>query len=229
MRFAITLSARHGDTSYDYLMPSYVPFCELIGLVPVLVPNNLIDPCAYIDQLDIQGIILSGGGDIDPEQYHQPNTASVGISPLRDETETRLLEMAVDRNLPVFGICRGFQFINTFFGGSLVQDIPTEIDAAINHDDNMHPVTITDARVEAKIGANTITVNSFHHQGVTQGTLAPGLDVFAVSQPDGMIEGLMHHTLPILGVQWHPEKLVPSEAFDRRLIRAFLQGQFWES
>jgi putative glutamine amidotransferase len=154
----------------------------------------------------------------------------VGISPIRDETETRLLGLAVDRNLPVFGICRGLQFINTFFGGGLVQDIPTEIGAAVDHDNNStHLVTITDPRVEEKLGTNTITVNSFHHQGVTNDTLAPGLDVFAVSLPDGVIEGVMHRTLPILGVQWHPERVVPSDEFDRRLIRAFLQGHFWES
>lgn len=229
MRFAITLSTRHGDSSYHYLMLDYVPFFEKLGVVVVLVPNNLSDPCAYIEALDVQGLILSGGGDIAPERYHQRNTASVNISPIRDETETRLMTMAVDRNLPVFGICRGLQFINTFFGGSLVQDIPTEITASINHDDNTHPVKITDPRVEAAIGANTIRVNSFHHQGVTQDILAPSLDVFAVSPPDGIIEGVMHRTLPVMGVQWHPERLVPSEEFDHCLVRAFLQGQFWKT
>jgi putative glutamine amidotransferase len=201
MRVAMTLSTRHDDPVYHYLLLDYVSFCEAMGLVPVLVPNNLSDPRAYVEALDVQGIILSGGGDIDPERYKQHNTASVSISPMRDDTETRLLELAVDRNLPVFGICRGLQFINTFFGGSLVQDIPTEIGATVNHDTSTHPVTITDPQVEEKLGAATIMVNSSHHQGVTLGTLAPGLDVFAVSQPDGVIEGLMHHSLPVLGVQ----------------------------
>lgn len=228
MRFAITLSAQNGSAACDYLRPSYVSFCQSVGLVPVLVPNNLLDPCAYVEALDVQGIILSGGGDIAPERYHQTNTASKDISAMRDETETHLLTMAVERNLPVFGICRGLQVINTFFGGSLVQDIPTEIGPTVDHDDSTHPVTIINVRVEEKIGAKTITVNSYHHQGVTQDILAPELDVFAVSQEDGLIEGVMHRTLPILGVQWHPERLLPSEAYDRRLIRAFLQGQFWE-
>ncbi len=229
-KYAVSISARttNSDRDYGCIGPRYVPFLEGLGLLPVLVPNNTSDPCAYVAALGVEGLILTGGGDLDPERYAQPNTHSIEIAPARDRTEFCLLAMAAERRLPVLGICRGLQVLNAFFGGTLVQDIPAQIGASVQHDGSLaHPVRIVDARVQRLTGVERLAVNSHHHQGVTAHTLAPVLNVFALSEPDGVIEGVLHRSLPVLGVQWHPEQPTPSEAFDRVLFTRFFEGPFW--
>ena len=225
MRLALTLSSEHDATSpYDFLRHGYVPFLEQLGVIPILVPNVIADPCAYAEAVGVQGLVLSGGGDIAPDRYGQANTASLEISTRRDAVEFQLLAWAVERALPVLAICRGLQVINVFFGGQLVQDIPSQIGDGVRHDKNEHPVRIVDETLARRMGTGCLTVNSHHHQAVTEDCRAPVLDVFALSEPDGVIEGLRHPSLPVLGVQWHPERPGPSREFDLRLFRAFLQG-----
>jgi putative glutamine amidotransferase len=221
----------HNHTGRDLIGDYYVSFLEKLGLVPILVPNTLADPRAYVTAVGAEGIVLSGGGDLAPERYGQPNTASEDIAPARDETEYRLLELAVERRLPVFGICRGIQVLNVFFGGGLIQDIPAQLHSPISHDgEATHPVAIVDPRVEHVVEHGELHVNSYHHQGVTADLLAPDLEVFAVSEVDGVVEGVLHRTLPVIGVQWHPERPdTPSRESDARLIRRWLErGTFWQ-
>jgi putative glutamine amidotransferase len=226
MRVAVSMS--HNPAGRDFIGQYYVPYLEKLGLVPILVPNTLADLHTYVTAVGAEGIVLSGGGDLAPERYGQPNTASEEISPARDETEYRLLELAVERRLPVFGICRGIQVLNVFFGGGLIQDIPAQLHSPISHDgEATHPVAIVDPRVECVVERVELHVNSYHHQGVTADLLAPDLDVFAVCEADGVIEGVLHRTLPVIGVQWHPERPTPSRESDERLIRQWLErGQF---
>jgi putative glutamine amidotransferase len=123
------------------------------------------------------------------------------------------------------------QMINVYFGGQLVQDIPSQLNSPIPHDHapEGHPLTITDARFAQVIQAEQIVVNTFHHQGVTADRLAPDLDSFAVCAADGIIEGIAHRRYPVLGVQWHPERPSPSREQDARLFRRFLkEGAFWQ-
>jgi putative glutamine amidotransferase len=226
MKLALTLGVEPDATSqYDFLRHGYVPFLEQLGVIPILVPNVIADPCAYVEAVGAQGLVLSGGGDIDPDRYGQANTASLEISTRRDAVEFQLLTWAVERALPVLAICRGIQVINVFFGGQLVQDIPGQIGNGVQHDKSQHPVQIVDETLAHWIGAGCLTVNSHHHQAVTEDCRAPVLDVFALSEPDGVIEGLRHPSLPVLGVQWHPERPSPSREADLRLFRAFLQGE----
>ncbi|NLX11792.1 MAG: type 1 glutamine amidotransferase [Chloroflexi bacterium] len=223
----ITMSAQHHERGRDLLQHTYLPYLMPFGIIPVLIPNVLPDPAAYADALGIEALILTGGGDVDPAHYHQPLNGSDNISPARDATELRLLARAVERGCPVLGICRGMQVINVFFGGGLVQDIPTQIGRAVNHDNAEHAVRIVDPDLARLLAAGRLTVNSFHHQGVTAATLAPPLDVFALCDDDGMIEGIRHPAHPILGVQWHPERSSPSAEADRRLIEAVLHRRLW--
>lgn len=228
--FAVSISTRLNGSTYDfdYIQSRYVPFLESLDILPVLIPNNSSDPCAYVGALDADGLILTGGGDLAPDRYGQPNAGSVSIVPNRDRTEYCLLAMAVRQRLPVLGICRGLQVINVYFGGGLVQDIPTAIGGSIQHDDGPgHAVRIVDERVRRATGVDMLDVNSHHHQAVTAQTLAPVMDVFAICEPDGVIEGMLHHSLPVLCVQWHPERPTPSEAFDHTLFTRFLEGPFW--
>lgn len=228
MKVAVSMGVlSHDGVPLDYVPHAYVPLLILLGLTPVPVPNILPDPGAYIRALDVQGIVLTGGGDINPARYGQANTASKNIAPERDAAEMRLLETAVESNLPVLGIYRGFQVINVFFGGALVQDIPSQLENGVIHAASQHPIHLTDPRARL-LGTDVLTVNSFHHQAVTAGQLAPGLEMFALSEADGVIEGVWHAQRPILGVQWHPERPDSAADFDCALIGAlFKKGMFW--
>jgi putative glutamine amidotransferase len=231
MKFALSIStepnAEPPELGYDFLRHGYVAFLQKLDVWPVLIPNDLSGLCDYLAALDVDGVLLTGGGDVAPALYGQPNTASREITPTRDRTETDLLNWAVEQRRPVLGICRGIQMINVFFGGGLIQDIPSQLHSPIHHDGGgPHAIRLTDPRIQAVIGAEVIRVNSHHHQGITPDLLAPGLEAFAFCEEDGLVEAVIHREQPVLGVQWHPERPTPSHDEDMRLFRHFLQGGF---
>ncbi|MBN1678975.1 MAG: gamma-glutamyl-gamma-aminobutyrate hydrolase family protein [Anaerolineae bacterium] len=229
MKIAISMNIHQKKEPFDFLRHAYVAYFQNMGLLPVLVPNAIADPVGYVTALGVDAIVLPGGGDIAPHRYNQEPASAQSVSELRDQTEASLMQLAVEHRLPVIAICRGMQFVNVFFGGGLVQDIPTTIPGALDHttEGGTHPVTISDERIAGVLGRHHITVNTHHHQAVTGDTISPVLDVFAVSEADGVIEGVLHPTLPILGVQWHPERPSPSIDTDLVLIRAALNRAFW--
>lgn len=166
-------------------------------------------------------LLLPGGGDIEPWRYGQPNVASRSQDPDRDSLEWNLLVQFVSCKKPVLGVCRGMQIINVFFGGDLVQDWPCH--SAVNGVDRLHTVKTVAGPLRVLCGAHCI-VNSSHHQIVGQ----LGADLLPLQwAEDGVVEALHHRTLPILGVQWHPERL-PKACGDTAdgllLYRAFLTG-----
>ncbi|MBN1565129.1 MAG: gamma-glutamyl-gamma-aminobutyrate hydrolase family protein [Anaerolineae bacterium] len=228
-KFAVSLNTRqNGSGLVDSLAHFYVDYLHQLDVVPILVPNNITDINAYLTAVGADGLLLTGGSDLDPVRYGQPDTHAVRIMPARDTTEFALLDWATAHHAPVIGICRGIQTINVYWGGSLVQDIPAQIGTQVNHDETTHPITLIDDQFAALIGARTITVNSFHHQAATVAMLANDLVPFAISEPDGIVEGVYHRTQPILGVQWHPERAVHSRETDLKMFRHFLaQGMFW--
>lgn len=231
MKFAVSinahLDAEKPERGYDFVRHAYVPYLQTFGIVPILIPNNLVNPRAFMAALGVEGVILTGGEDIAPERYGQPNIASKGITLTRDQMEYDLLEWAVEYHRPVLGICRGIQMLNVFFGGGLVQDISSHLHSPVNHSGDGHPIRFTDPRMIRVVGAEEIRVNSHHHQGITSDLLAKPLEAYAFCPADGVIEGVIHRSEPILGVQWHPERPTPSLDYDRRLLRDFLQGTFW--
>lgn len=231
MNIALTVHTSDATLKRDTIRTTYVPYIYALGHVPVLIPNNLPDLGAYLDALNIEGIVLTGGGDIHPARFRQTDTHSLDVSLERDRTEWALLDLALERDLPVLGICRGFQVLNVYFGGGLIQDIPSTITSPIKHDSEKetHLVMITDPRVEALLDEQEIIVNSHHHQGVTSNLVAPDLAVFAISPADDLVEGLIHRGRPILAVQWHPERPdCPSCDHDLTLFQTlFAQGAFW--
>ncbi|MEE9250004.1 MAG: gamma-glutamyl-gamma-aminobutyrate hydrolase family protein [Alphaproteobacteria bacterium] len=173
------------------------------NMTPVLVPNVLTEPGTYLDGLKADLLVLTGGDD-------------PGAAPKRDATESRLLDHALGRNLPVLGVCRGMQLINLHFGGSLGQ--------LEGHVARPHGVTVEPTWLGV-YDAET-TVNSFHDQGIPPGGLASGLAA-AAFDPDGNVEALHHHSLPVAAVMWHPEREKPL-AGDRRLMRKLAKyGAFW--
>jgi putative glutamine amidotransferase len=193
-------------------------------ILPVLAPD---DADAMLDGMD--GLVLTGGEDIDPLHYDvRPHPALGDVHAARDGFELALMRAAIARRLPTLAICRGIQIANVALGGTLVQDLPSEWPGAIEHegewprDARVHGVRVQPrSRLAHALGAEELTVNSFHHQAVA--TVAPGLTAIAHA-PDGVIEGVewTGDDWWMLGVQWHPEELTATpEPWDRNLFGAF--------
>lgn len=182
-----------------------------------------------LDALD--GLVVSGGEDIDPAFYKSPRHPRLGdVDPARDAFEIALFRDAQTRALPVLAICRGIQLVNVAMGGTLWQDIPSEVTGALNHnpgtarDARTHLVEVTPgSRLAATLGSTRFEVNSFHHQAIRD--LAPGLRVTATA-PDGIIEGAegLAQDPWLLAVQWHPEEFHRQDhAPDHGLFGALLK------
>ena len=177
----------------------------------------------------MDGLLLTGGTDIDPARYGRPNTGSVDVEPDRDALEADAWAVAWDRALPVFGICRGFQAINVFAGGTLIQDVPGHAGPGWGTGPaRMHPIRIEPRGVLATALANGIeNVNTYHHQGVTAADLAPALraTAWASSAAGDIVEAL---ELPgdrfVVGVQCHPERTEFSPPAFERLWSAFVDA-----
>jgi putative glutamine amidotransferase len=185
-------------------------------------------PRALVNVLD--GVLLTGGGDVDPVLYGQDRHDTVSdAEPGRDEFELDLARRALADDLPLLGICRGAQVLNVAAGGSLVQDIPSALPGSAAHqiatpaDALAHPVTVTpgSALAAALAGRTECAVNSRHHQSVARA--GTGLIVSAVA-PDGVIEALEAPDATFcLAVQWHPENFCRSGEF-ASLFTAFVNA-----
>lgn len=161
---------------------------------------------------DFDGLILCGGNDINPKYYNEEVNGSVDIDDRRDELEFSLLKAYIEEGKPVLGICRGFQIINTFFGGSLYQHLPeTNSHRGEMNIDVIHNVTSTPNSILNDLYGKTFSVNSFHHQAINK--LGNGLYATAYWN-DKYIEAYEHSSLPIFGVQWHPERLCAGQRRD---------------
>jgi putative glutamine amidotransferase len=212
------------------LNEAYVNATRSAGLAPLVLPP--IAPEELPPMLDaVSGVIITGGEDLDPAEYGATPHAQAGPPHRqRDKCELALARLARERRLPTLAICRGIQAVNVAFGGTLVQDIPSERPSNINHDQSkeravrLHDVAIEKgSRLAAALGGSQITVNSSHHQSIDK--LAPGLKLTAKS-PDGIVEGVEwgEDDWWMLGVQWHPEELVDdTKPWDRGLFRAFAE------
>lgn len=170
------------------------------------------------------GLLLPGGADADPACYGQENIASHGIDRDRDRDEFWLIEQFRKRNRPILGICRGHQMLNIALGGTLVQDLPDERHLPLaDGADRIHTVTTLHPFLAERYGER-FAVNSAHHQAVDR--LGEGLLPTCVSE-DGVIEGFVHAGEPMIGVQFHPERMSFSqrraEAADgAEIFRAFV-------
>ena len=196
---------------------SYVASVEAAGFVPIVLPlvkrQSVIEE--FIDAIDI--LLLTGGEDVAPERYGSEPSKHLGkVNLQRDSFEWQLLEKAKSKKLPIFGICRGMQIINIFFGGTLYQDIPAELEVKEGEEKIVHrqpkgkraahKVNVLPAtRLASIVGKGEILVNTYHHQSVKK--IAPGFVASAIA-PDGVIEAFEASFYPAAGVQFHPEKIV---------------------
>lgn len=218
---------------------SYARNAEAIavaGGLPVYVPTGLDEPTLRELYERLDAVLLPGGPDVDPAEYgEQTRTDTVQIDAPRDVLELALARWAVADDRPLFGICRGHQVLNVALGGTLVQDIPSQVNTTCVHtiadamprNTRLHAVEIApDSRLASILGMTHFEVNSIHHQSVAEA--APHARITAYA-PDGVSEAL---ELPdrrfALSVQWHPEDLVGESdevgAAMRSLFTAFVDA-----
>lgn len=173
---------RYGDF-IDSLEQDYVNFFSKENFDIIPVPNNIKMASTLVVMADV--IVLSGGGDIGKQHY-------------RDVIERYLIEYSMDNNTPLLGICRGMQFINSYFKGKLST-------IAQHGKKNRHDIEITNPEIANLCRRNTGPVNSYHNFSILEKNLASELESFAVSS-SGNVEGLKHPNYKITGIQWHPER-----------------------
>ena len=207
----------------------YVESVRQAGGDPVVLETS-DDPAAALDRLD--GLVLSGGADVDPARYGDDPHPTTEVDAARDNFEIPLSQGALTRDLPLLAICRGVQVLNVAAGGSLVQDIPSEVESSVNHAIDRpkqaiaHAVQVTPgSRLAAALGTapnlTTCAVNSRHHQSVAD--VAPAFVVSAVS-PDGVVEAIERPSATFcVGVQWHPENFWRTGEF-APLFESFIQA-----
>lgn len=196
----VGMPATLGHLPLDVYFAEYAQSVWAAGGMPVHLPMDA-DPVDWVHHLD--GIVLTGGADIEPGRYGHVNTAS-DTEPRRDEVEFALLDAAITDGLPVLGICRGFQLVNVHAGGTLVQDRPEHMRLDVAPSAEVHGVTfVSGTRMHDMYGSST-RVNSLHHQIVD--TVGSGLTASAHAD-DGTIEGIEVDGERVIAVQWHPEMM----------------------
>lgn len=202
------------------------------GGIPVMLPPS--GDRDTVRQLfgRLDGILFSGGGDIDPAQYGaDPTDLAHDIQPSRDAAEIELMRLAIANDTPVLAICRGHQILNVALGGTLYQDLPTQHPRGANHDistqreDGMyiaHHLTVTpDSKLAAIIGSH-IDVNSHHHQAIDK--VAPGLNVTSRAEDDIVESVELASARFTIGVQFHPESFAENSGQWRRLFTTFVSA-----
>jgi putative glutamine amidotransferase len=207
-------------------------YCDAIenaGGLPIIIPHSRSRTQIAHLLSRIDGLLISGGGfDIDPAYYNEQPISELGkINPQRTFTELASINFGLGRNLPMLGICGGAQALNVALGGSLYQDIATQLPTAQKHqqeehsDNYGHVVEVAQGTLLYKIcGRRKLSVNTTHHQAIRN--LGKGLAVNATA-PDGLIEGIesKKHAF-VLGLQWHPEVLARSETVQRKIFSSFV-------
>lgn len=227
-RIAITAGSNPGTVDHAWLRFDYLHAISKAHGLPSIIASGFANPLEDAELLageildNCDGLLLSGGTDVDPLIFGEVAHTALGrVEPARDPFEIALAREAVRRDLPVLGICRGLQVLNVALGGTLIQDIPTDVKGAVTHatgEDRLvigHEVAIAPhSRLAQLLGSTRLGVNSFHHQAAKR--LGEGLALVATSPDDGIVEGLEAPDRQfVVAVQWHPENFWrASNAFD---------------
>ncbi len=208
---------------------SYTEGLIRAGAIPLIIPSTEVP----IDEQwlsGFDGILLTGGEDVCSLLYGQsPHQKQGRISPDRDSLEMALIPMAIKQGLPILAICRGLQILNVACGGSLLQDINSQVSKAIKHQQHAprgygsHQIEIEpDSHLYQIFGTRIVQVNSYHHQAIDQ--LADGFRVTAWAE-DGVIEAIESINQPfVVAVQWHPEGMWDQNQQQYSLVESFVQA-----
>jgi putative glutamine amidotransferase len=236
-RILVTVAAAGGPGDPDLAARKralYEASMSRQGGSPIMVdaattPDRLAEAFATMD-----GLLLSGGADLHPARYGASERGSTAVEPARDALEADAWAVAQERGLPVLGICRGFQAINVFSGGSLLQHVDGHLGPAFGKGPPaVHPVRVASGTRLARIlfptnaGGGVLRVNSYHHQAVRASDLAPGLvaDAWASSPAGDLVEGLeAADGRFVFGLQCHPERSESTPSAFERLFRVFVDA-----
>ena len=205
LKIAISLRlslAQNYSEKRDALSRDWPIFIEKLGGIPLLVPNSIKNINDFLIEIKPDAIILSGGENLGENQE-------------RDTTESHLIKYGIENKLPIFGVCRGMQIMNHYFGGS----VTTTNDK--KHVGKSHNIQINDSRLDT---SNEIIVNSYHDNVIHKTDLSPDFDILAENQNDKTIEALIHKKFPIVGVMWHPER--DQNKFNLKLVESVLKNDF---
>lgn len=223
---------RHLPSSPDYarLRLTYTRAVVAAGGVPILLPPVEDDAAVEVMVDLVDGLLFPGGWDVEPARYTDaPRHPKVVTDDALDALELRVAALAVEREIPTLGICRGQQLLNVALGGTLVQDIPDELgvdhpQSGSQRENLVHQVVLeADSRLAEILGTTDVAVNSHHHQSVK--TLGRGLRVVGWSPEDGVVEAVESVVQPwLLCVQFHPEDLVPGHDPSRHLFARFVEA-----
>ncbi|PQO42560.1 gamma-glutamyl-gamma-aminobutyrate hydrolase family protein [Blastopirellula marina] len=222
-------NATHDRPAFSFISAGYFDAVIAAGGIPVVLPpvGNAEDQQAVLQRLD--GVVLIGGPDLDPNRDGFMRHASIRMmEPRREEADRSMMKMIAQMRLPVFGIGVGMQLINVAMGGNLFMHIPEDLPGALPHHDTIdkhhrHGLEVVPGTLMEKIfGDGEVRVNSSHHMAIDE--LAPGFIVSARS-PDGVIEAIesAHDDWFAIGTQFHPEAESAS-ALDQRIFEEFVEG-----
>lgn len=230
MRPIIGVLAEIDDECNTKVQNPYIHAIENSGGTPILLPyigdgraiEHLVDIC--------DGFFFTGGADIDPKRYGEESRENIGnIQAHRDEFEFRVFQRVIKTSKPILAICRGAQLINIALGGTLYQDIPSEIQTTISHRQSepkfspSHDVKIMrNTPLYEMMGTEQIKANSFHHQAVK--ALGKGLEIMAIAE-DGIIEAFyLVGQRYVRAYQWHPERLFDIDGHNHMLFEDFIHA-----
>lgn len=206
-----------GELHIDMYFADYARSVYAAGGMPVHLPIDA-DPADWVHHLD--GLVLTGGADIDPARYGHENKAS-DTEPQRDEVEFTLYATALADEIPVLGICRGFQLVNVYAGGTLHQDAPEHARYDLPPSTAVHDLTIEAGSVLHGLFGDRHQVNSLHHQ--TAADIGDGIRITARAE-DGNPEALEVDDARVMAVQWHPEMMNHDDPTFRWVVDAAARG-----
>lgn len=225
MKPIIGMTMNNSDGRY-FLNEPYVEAIEKNGGIPICIP---IDSDEIVEMID--GLLLTGGYDIDPKYFGEEPHPKLGIvTAKRDAVEMQLVRKCLEKGIPIFGICRGLQLLNVFFGGNIYQDINTQFKTNIEHQQKeertkaTHEVVVEkNSKLFSIIEMENLFVNSMHHQAIRK--VGERLTSVA-SAPDGIVEAIELENYPFcVAVQWHPEELAKAgDLPSKKMFESFIES-----
>ncbi|MDP2856946.1 MAG: gamma-glutamyl-gamma-aminobutyrate hydrolase family protein [Bacillota bacterium] len=222
-------SSFSAENNSQALPSTYVAAIEQAGGIPLIIPAGISPALSDAILQRIDGLLLTGGPDVDPSYFGEgPHPRLGAVTPERDVIEIPLTQAAVACRLPILAICRGIQLLNIAMGGSVIQDIASQVKDPLKHRQEAprwhgtHEVAVAEgSRLAGLLGTTCVRVNTFHHQAVKD--VAPGFEIVARA-PDGVIEGIERPGSFIVGVQWHPEGMYERVPEMARLFRGYIEA-----
>lgn len=213
----------------SYVNDDYIDSIIRNGGIPYIIPFNEDEEVVKEQLLNVQGLILSGGHDVDPHNYGEEPKQKLGdIWPQRDKFDMQLLKLAEENKIPVLGICRGAQIINVYHGGTLYQDLSYRKEKTLKHNQNQTPTllthtvkTVAGTKIAKLLGREEMQTNSFHHQLIKD--VAQNFKVSAHCV-DGVVEAIENEDATVIAVQWHPEMLHRVVPYQNNLFKYIIDN-----